>query len=78
MVQAASLSFENSSVDDFRRWLRNKGFMANQPFLDACVFLATEGPSDRVETKMARSIHAVAPSPTTTGAVQKKMFDYTG
>lgn len=77
MVQAASLTFISSSADDFRRWLRNKGFMANRPFLDACVFLATEGPSDIVETKMARSIHAVTTPSTTTGAVQKRMFDFT-
>jgi len=55
-VQAACLRFAELSADDFRRWLRNRGFLADDAFLDACRFLAQEGPQEFLETKMARTV----------------------
>jgi adenine-specific DNA methylase len=64
-VQAAALRFKEDDAATFRRWLRNKGLLADRAFLDACAFLALEGPSDLLETKMARAVAAKAPAPVT-------------
>lgn len=61
-IQAAAIAFGEKDAAAFRRWLREKGFLANRAFLDACAFLAQEAPSDLLETKMARSVASFAPS----------------
>ncbi len=62
-IQAASLTFREEDATSFRRWLREKGFLADRAFLDACAFLASEGPSELLETKMARAVAAKAAAP---------------
>ncbi len=62
-VQAASLKFKDVDAASFRRWLREKGLLADRAFLDACAFLALEGPPELLETKMARAVAAKAVAP---------------
>ena len=55
-VQAAALQFGKLDASAFRRWVRNKGFHADDAFLDACSFLSKEGPDEFIETKMSRNV----------------------
>jgi adenine-specific DNA methylase len=75
-VQAASLVFKDQDADDFRRWLIEKGLLADRSFLDACAFLSREGPSELLETKMARSVASKGISTDTRG--QRTLGDYPG
>jgi len=54
-VQAAALQFARVDSKDYRRWLNNRGLLADDAFLDACRFLSREGPEELIETRMARN-----------------------
>ncbi|TET81454.1 DUF1156 domain-containing protein [candidate division TA06 bacterium] len=74
-IQAAAIHFQEANAKEFRRWLRDKGFLADRAFMDACAFLSTDGPQDLVETQMAGK---VAPKGASDVNGQATIFDKFG